>query len=133
MRILLIEDSKDILFLMKMELEGMGYTVVTARDGAAGLDLAKRERPDLIISDIKMPGLNGVELIKQLRSIPELASTPSIALTGYGKQELEDGAVDGYDAHVSKPVDPNELSELIERLVSNKTRPIRVEPTSKQL
>lgn len=133
MRILLIEDSKDILFLMRMELEAMGYTVLTARDGASGLETAKRERPDLIISDIKMPGLNGVELIKQLRSIPELAATPSIALTGYAEQELEDGTTAGYDAHVSKPVDPNELSELIQKLVSGKAGPVGFKPATNGL
>src|SRR5712692_3872909 len=116
LRVLLIEDSKDILLLMKMELEGLGYAVLPAKDGETALDIAQRERPDVIISDIKMPGLNGLELIKRLRNIPSLASTPCIALTGYARQDLPENFASDYDAYLSKPADPGELSELINRL-----------------
>src|SRR6266446_4362694 len=66
-RILLIEDSDDVLFLMKTELEGMGHKVVTATDGQRGLEAARAHPPDLIISDIKMPVLDGYELIRAIR------------------------------------------------------------------
>ncbi len=117
LRILLIEDSRDILFLMKMELESLGYFVLTASDGESGLEVAARERPQLIISDIKMPGMDGLEFIERLRAVPELSSTPAIALTGYGsEQDVQAGLAAGYNAHISKPVDPQELSGLIRRL-----------------
>ncbi len=119
LRILLIEDSKDILFLMKMELESLGYSVLTARDGESGLDIAAREHPNLIISDIKMPGIDGLEFIKRLRAVPELSSMPAIALTGYGsEQDVAKALAAGYNAHISKPVDPHELSELIRSLTA---------------
>jgi|SRR5712692_1554547 len=119
LRILLIEDSKDILFLMKMELESLGYSVLTARDGESGLDIAAREHPNLIISDIKMPGIDGLEFIKRLRAVPELSSMPAIALTGYGsEQDVAKALAAGYNAHISKPVDPQELSELIRSLTA---------------
>ncbi len=119
LRILLIEDSRDILFLMKMELESLGYSVLAAKDGESGLDIAARERPDLIISDIKMPGMDGLEFIKRLRALPELSSTPAIALTGYdSEQDVAQGLAAGYNAHISKPVDPQELSELIRSLTA---------------
>ena len=95
-RILLIEDSQDILFLMKMELQNLGYSVLTAKDAEAGLELARRELPDVIISDIKMPGVDGLEFIKRARMTPELASTPPIALTGYDtEQDIQAGLAAG--------------------------------------
>jgi len=120
-RILLVEDSQDILFLMKMELEALGYAVSTARDGESGLEAAKRELPDLIVSDIKMPGMDGYELIARLRQIPELASTPCVALTGLDMDEdLDAGRVARYNAHMSKPVDATELSNLIQKLTGGR-------------
>lgn len=119
LRILLMEDSEDILYIMKLELERMGYSVLTASDGREGIELAMREKPDLIISDIKMPGLDGYELIKRVRAIPALATVPAIALTGFGmKTDVEKALACGYNAHLSKPVDPDKLSALIKRLAS---------------
>lgn len=119
LRILLIEDSRDVLFLMKMELETLGYSVLTAKDAETGLEIAKRELPDIIISDIRMPGMDGLEFIKRVRKIPELASTPSIALTGYDAEaDIQEGLAAGFNAHLGKPVDPTELSELIRKLTA---------------
>src|ERR1019366_5679262 len=84
LRVLFIEDSKDVLNLMKMELEDLGFSVLVAADGESGLEIAKRHLPDVIISDIRMPGLDGYELIRRLRQIPSLATVPAIALTGLG-------------------------------------------------
>ena len=119
LRILLIEDAEDILALMKLELEWLGYTVLTARDGISGLELAQREALDLIVSDIKMPGMDGYDLIKELRRIPKLASTPAIALTGFGmKRDTEAALAAGYNAHLCKPVDAKQLSAVIEQLAA---------------
>ncbi len=119
LRILLIEDAEDILALMKLELEWLGYTVLTARDGISGLELAQREAPDLIVSDIKMPGMDGYDLIKELRRIPKLASMPAIALTGFGmKRDTEAALAAGYNAHLCKPVDAKQLSAVIEQLAA---------------
>ncbi len=115
-RVLFIEDSLDILKLVKTELEGLGYFVMTASDGNTGLEIAKREIPDIIVSDIKMPGFDGYELIKQLRQVPELAKIPAIALTGFGMKEDVDKALEaGYNAHLCKPAELDDLSSLIER------------------
>ncbi len=120
-RVLLIEDSQDILFLLKIESELMGHTVVTAPDGIAGLKLAKTERPDLIISDIKMPGIDGYELIREIRAAPGLCGTPAIALTGFGaKHDFDRAIAAGFDACVSKPAEPHEISALITRLTEKR-------------
>ena len=115
--VLLIDDHKDVADLTKMELEALGYTVLTAMDGHQGLEIAIRRTPDVIISDIKMPRMDGYELIDRLRQIPSLAAVPVLALTGFGmKKDVDSAIAAGYDAHLNKPVDVSELSELIQRL-----------------
>jgi CheY-like chemotaxis protein len=122
-QILLIEDSRDAVFLMTVELQRLGHSVVSAADGAAGLELAMREHPGLIISDIKMPGMDGYELIRRVRATAEIASTPAIALTGFGmKSDVERALSAGYDACLCKPADPDELMALIDRFTHEKSK-----------
>lgn len=119
-RILLIEDSEDILFLLRIEFEAAGHFVLTARDGAAGLELAHAHPPDLIISDIKMPGLDGYDLIREIRASPDLKKIPTIALTGFGgKRDHERALAAGFDACISKPGEPHEITELIRRFMKS--------------
>ena len=119
LRILFVEDSKDVLNLLRIELESLGYSVLMATDGERGLDIANRELPDIIVSDIKMPRFDGYELIKHIRRTPELAAIPAIALTGLGRsKDIEKALSAGYSAHLCKPVEVNELVSIIEKLVS---------------
>jgi CheY-like chemotaxis protein len=121
LRVLLIEDSEDILFLMTAELEWLGYSVLAATDAKAGMELAIREKPDLLISDIKMPGVDGYDLIRSLRRAPEFGTTPAIALTGFGmERDVERTLEAGYDAHLSKPADSGVLNDLIKKLTAAK-------------
>ena len=120
-RILLIEDSEDILFLMKAELETMGHTVITAINGQLGIEAAQAHRPDLIVSDVKMPVVDGYQLMRTLRGIAELRATPSIALTGFGsKADIERAIAAGFDACLSKPAKPEDISLLIRQLTEKK-------------
>lgn len=116
-RILVVEDAEDILFLMKTELEMQGYDVSTAADGRAGLEAAKRSPPDLIISDIKMPMVDGYEMIREIRATPGLSHIPAIALTGFGERSAGQRARDaGFNACLSKPAEREELLAEIHRL-----------------
>jgi CheY-like chemotaxis protein len=118
-KVLFIEDSVDVLNLMRIELGELGYDVLTAKDARNGLELAHRQNPNVIVSDIKMPGMDGYEFIRQVRSTPELRSIPAIALTGFGmKRDIERALEAGYDAHVCKPVEIEHLSILIKKLIS---------------
>jgi two-component system CheB/CheR fusion protein len=117
LKVLLVEDSEDILFIMRTELEWLGYTTEVARDGRTGLELAKGMTPDVIVSDIHMPGMDGFEFIEHVRQIPELSSVPVIALTGFGREhDVQRALAGGFAAHLTKPVDPDDLSTLIQRL-----------------
>ena len=121
LRILLVEDSEDILFIMKTELEWMGYVIDVAQDGGSGLELARSNVPDVIISDIQMPGISGFEFLRLVRQIPRLSNVPAIALTGSGMEADVKRALDnGFTAHLTKPVEPTEVSALISKLTEKK-------------
>ena len=122
-QLLVVEDSEDILYIMKTELEWMGYVVHGARDGNTALELAKQHRPDVVISDIQMPGIDGFELVRRIRSTKELAKVPAIALTGFGMEEDVKRALErGFTAHMTKPVEPDKLSDMIEKLIARAVR-----------
>jgi len=121
LRILLIDDQKDVAELTSMDLQALGYSILTATDGQSGLETAIREVPDVIISDLKMPRMDGYELIQNLRGIASLASVPVIALTGFGmKKDIEAALAAGYDACLNKPVEIAELSAVIQRLAAQR-------------
>jgi len=125
LRILLIDDQKDVAELTSMELQALGHIVLTATDGQSGLQTAIREVPDVIISDLKMPRMDGYELIQNLRQISCLASVPAIALTGFGmKKDIEAALAAGYDACLNKPVDVSELSAVIQKLAAQRLMPV---------
>jgi PAS domain S-box-containing protein len=120
--VLLIDDQKDVTDLIKMDLESLGYKVLTATDGQTGLEMAIREVPDVIVSDVKMPRMDGYELIQKVRGVPALASVPMVALTGFGMKKDADAArTAGYAAYLTKPVESSELSVLIESLTRQRS------------
>ena len=118
-RVLLVEDSSDVLCVLQIELEWMGYDVEAATDAVTALRAAKRMRPDVIISDLGMPGVDGFEFIKCLRRSPGLASVPAIALSGFGMdKDVQRALACGFTAHLTKPIDPTELGKRIEQLTA---------------
>ena len=123
-RILLVEDSKDILFLLQTELEWMDYTVDAAGDALSGLELARKNRPNVIVSDLQMPGIDGCEFIRRVRQIQELAAVPAIALTGYNSldKEVKLALAAGFDKHLTKPVDGKTISDMIGRLMMKRLK-----------
>ena len=122
-RVLLVEDSSDVLYVLQLELESMGYEIDAAPDAAAAIDAAVRVRPDIIISDLGMPDVDGFEFIRRVRSIPDLASVPAIALTGStGDRNVEQALAFGFSAHVVKPVEIADLVKKIEQLTSRRLR-----------
>jgi DNA-binding response OmpR family regulator len=105
--ILVIEDERNILLLVRSYLEREGFTVLAAEDGLAGLELAKRERPDLIVLDLMLPGVDGLEVCREVR---QNSSVPILMLTA--KVEEADRLVGlglGADDYVTKPFSPREL------------------------
>ncbi len=109
-RILLIEDDSDISELVQYNLEREGYKVVAAADGELGLNQAMQTKPDLILLDLMLPGLDGLSVCKKLRAMPETAGIPIVMLTAKGEEsDIVVGLEMGADDYVTKPFSPKEL------------------------
>jgi len=104
-KILIVEDNPQNMRLIEMVLRAKGYTLLKATDGEEALDTAIRERPDLIIMDIQLPKLNGLEVTMKLRETPALSHIPIIAVTAYAMTGDKERFIDGAcDAYLSKPI-----------------------------
>ena len=122
-RVLLLEDSPDVLHVLQLELELMGYDIDASTDAATAICAAMRARPDVIISDLGMPGVDGFEFIRRVRAIPSLASVPAIALTGTtSDRDVQQALASGFTSHVLKPVEISELARRVEQLTSRRLR-----------
>ena len=123
--ILVIDDEVDILDLLEMILELEGYCVITAGDGNQGLQLAKTHRPDLILLDLMMPGMDGYAVVEMLKAKPDLATIPVIMLTALAQvNERIQGLTAGAEDYITKPFESQELVLRIESVLS-RTLPIK--------
>ncbi|HJU06009.1 MAG TPA: response regulator transcription factor [Nitrospiraceae bacterium] len=116
-KILIVEDEKDILNLVKLYLEKDGYRVSTAMTGLDGLTLVKAEHPDLVVLDLMLAEMDGLEVCKRIRATPNIAMTPIIMLTA--KAEEADTIVGlelGADDYVTKPFSPKALVARVKAL-----------------
>ncbi len=109
-KIVVIEDEADILEVLQYNLKREGYTVVASRDGEQGLDSVRRENPDLVLLDLMLPGLDGLEVCKRLQADPVTANVPVIMVTAKGEEsDVVSGLQIGADDYVTKPFSPKEL------------------------
>jgi CheY-like chemotaxis protein len=119
-KILLVEDFDDTRLMMKMWLEKRGYRVIEAETGEEAITLAQREAPDLIIMDVMMPGMNGLDATQQIRQYQALRHTPIVAVSAYGADEYRRLALEaGCNEYVSTPFEPIALATLINSLLTN--------------
>ena len=116
-KVLVVEDNTDTRELIAMLLNMEGYAVDTAEDGQQGIAQASLQRPDIIVTDINMPKLTGIEMIKRLRDLPEFSSVPIVVLTAYGKDIALDALTSGATQALTKPVDFDLLVGAIKDLL----------------
>ncbi|MGH7259642.1 MAG: response regulator transcription factor [Nitrospiraceae bacterium] len=117
-KILIVEDERDILHLVKLYLEKEGYRVSTATTGTEGLKAAKSDHPDLLVLDLMLPGMDGLEVCKRLRADQPTAALPIIMLTA--KAEESDTVIGlelGADDYVTKPFSPKALVARVKALL----------------
>lgn len=115
MKILIIEDEANIAQVIRLYLEQAGYTVLTASDGVAGLELHAREHPDLIVLDLMLPALDGMEVCRRIRS---WANTPILMLTArQGEEDRIAGLDNGADDYLVKPFSPREVVSRIKAIL----------------
>ena len=114
--ILVCDDDPSLRELVRAVL-GSRYRFVEAADGTEALTLARDDRPDLIVLDVMLPGLSGIEVLEELRSTDSLKEIPVVVITAWSHAEIE-VQVAGADRFVSKPFDPDELSTAVEELLT---------------
>jgi CheY-like chemotaxis protein len=110
-KILIVDDQEDIRSLLKESFEGSGYETFLAEDGVRALELYKENNIDVILSDIKMPNLDGIELSKSVKSINK--STPIFLITAFSDYTENDVKAIGVEAIIFKPFDMSEIVEII--------------------
>ncbi len=114
-KILLIEDSEQNRYMTTFLLETHGYEVVTAEDGPAGILMAAKTQPAIILLDIQLPGMDGYAVAQALRENPSLADTPIVAVTSYAMLGDRDKALSaGCDGYLEKPINPDTFVAQVE-------------------
>jgi CheY-like chemotaxis protein len=118
-KLLIVDDEADTLRLVSLMLDRQGYEILTAKDGKTALEIVTNEKPDLILLDVMMPDMDGVEVAKVLRGNPETESLPIIMFTA--KSQVEDkitGLEAGADVYLTKPTQPRELFAQVKAVLS---------------
>jgi carbon storage regulator CsrA len=116
-RILVVEDNPDCRWGLETLLKMLGYEVESAGDGLEGLEMALRDKPPVLLVDINMPGIDGLELARRLRSQPGFEQAGLVAVTGDAEYQEKSLTVDaGFDACLMKPIDINELRAVLTRI-----------------
>jgi CheY-like chemotaxis protein len=114
-RILVIEDNAANLELVRYLLAYSGHAVLEARDGAQGVEMALRERPDLIVCDLQMPLLDGYQVLARLRADPGCAGVVIVAVTAFSMPNDRQKVITaGFDGYLSKPIEPEQFVAQIE-------------------
>ncbi len=122
-KILIVEDNPQNMRLVEMTLRRGGYALLKATDGEEALDLATREQPDLIVMDMQLPKISGLEITKRLRQLPAFNHVPIIALTAYAmKGDREKFIEAGCNAYVSKPINTRELPEMVAKILQKRQK-----------
>jgi len=120
-KILIVEDNPQNMKLLLMTLRPHGYALLEAKDGAEALKIAVRDKPDLIIMDIQLPKVSGLEVTRMLRQMSAFNHVPIIAVTAYAMKGNKEKFIEsGCDAYLSKPFNTRELPEVVEEMLSGR-------------
>ena len=118
-RVLVVDDDPVIQRLLKVNFEMEGYVVLMANDGVDGLEKARAERPDIVVLDIMMPRMSGLDVTKALKADPDTASIPILLLSAKAQEaDLRAGDESGADDYLTKPFEPLMLIQRVENLLA---------------
>lgn len=121
--ILYIEDNPLNMRLVRKLVKSFNYSMIEAMDGITGLEMVKSEKPDLVLVDLNLPGMDGLEIATTMKNTPELASIPVIALTANAMHgDRERCLAAGCDAYIAKPIARQELHNSIKRFLTDDTQ-----------
>ena len=117
-KILVVEDHPDLSNITTLQLERLGFAVISVNNGMEGVEKAIEEKPQLILMDIRMPGMDGREATRKIRSNPETKDIPILATTVlFRESELNECIEAGCNDYIVKPFTPKQLASLIEKLL----------------
>lgn len=120
--VLIIDDADEVRTVVVKTLAQLGFSAREARDGATGIEMALADPPDLIICDVRMPGMDGYKTLAAIRDLPAIANIPFIFLTGaLDKCDMRRGMVSGADDYLTKPFTPEELLEAVATRLARQT------------
>ena len=120
-RVLVVDDESIIGLILRHAFDARGHETVVARDGRSGIELARTERPDAIVLDLMMPGMNGYDVLSAMRETAELDGTPVLVLTAVTlSSDRERCLAEGANAVMTKPFDPRDVAEAIDALLSQR-------------
>ena len=118
LKALIIDDEQPTLFMFNLFLDAYGYKVITAENAAAGIELFKKERPSIVFTDIKMPGMDGLDALRRLKSIDPAVQV--IVMTGHGDQDLMKQAMElKATAFLNKPIARSALEKVLEKAMES--------------
>lgn len=122
-RILIVEDNELNLKLLRDVLEAHGYATITTKEGATALPLARENQPDLILMDLQLPDISGLDAVRQLKGHQETRGIPVVAVTAFAMVGDERKALEsGCDAYVAKPIQLHGFLEIVERFIGTAGR-----------
>ena len=117
-RILIVEDNESNLYLTRFILEKHGYQVIEAREGIQGVELATKEKPDLVLMDIQLPDINGLEVVRRIRASKTVHEIPIVALSSYAMVgDREKSLAAGCTGYIEKPINPDTFMAEIEKFL----------------
>ena len=120
-RILYVEDNFENRLFVRRVLESMGIEMIEAHDGQEGIDVAQEELPDLILMDVGLPGMDGLETTAKMRGIPTVTGIPIIALTANAMKGDKERCLDaGCDGYLQKPIGVSDLREQVTHFLADK-------------
>ena len=119
-RILIVEDNPQNRLLVKVVLEFHGYEIMEAEDGQAGVEMAKKYKPDLILMDLQMPVMDGITAGKIIRGDPDTKEIKMIAVTSFAMLGDKERIMEaGFDHYIAKPINTRELPDLVKRILGS--------------
>jgi CheY-like chemotaxis protein len=120
-RVLVVDDDPQVVRLLRVNFELEGYDVVSASDGNEALETIAAQAPDLVVCDVMMPGMDGFEVVRRLRSDASTSRLPIVMLSAKAMgSDARKGLDAGADEYVTKPFDPAELIDVVDRLLGRK-------------
>ena len=115
--VMIVEDNEDAAESMALLVQSWGHEVLVAKDGRNALELLRDKRPEIVLIDIGLPSMNGYEVARRIRAMPEMAEVFLVALTGYGREQDRNAALQaGFNIHLVKPLEPDRLQTLLSSL-----------------